>query len=78
MSQKSLFILADNIPLNKWSMVGVAYLKSTGRGILFLNDQKKDESDLLSGGMAHNTQSDIKMGVKAFDPRCYKYVMSQI
>jgi len=59
--------------MNKWSMVGVSYQKSTGRGILFLNDQKKDQSGLLDGGTTHNTQSNIMMGKNAFDTRYYKY-----
>ena len=51
----------------------MSYQMSTGRGILFLNDQKTDQSGLLSGGTTHNTQSDIKMGVVAVDQRYYGY-----
>ena len=68
-------IFAANIPLNKWSMVGASYQKSTGRGILFLNDQKMDQSGLLPGGTTHNTQSDIKMGRADIDSRYFKYVI---
>ena len=60
-----------NIPMNTWSMVGVSSQKSTGRSILFFNDQKKDQSGLLPGGTTHNTQGNIKMGTVA-DARYYR------
>ena len=75
---KCILILAANIPLNEWSVVGVSYQRSTGRGILFLNDQKKDQSGLLSAGTLHNTQSDIRMGAVSVDTRYYRHGYLQL
>ena len=70
---EGILILAANITLNEWSMVGVSYQRSTGRGILFLNDQKKDQIGLLRGGTLHNSQSDIRMGTVSLDSRYYRH-----
>ncbi len=64
--------LIGNMPMNTWSIVGVSWQKSNGRGILFLNDQRIDQSGLLADSTTQNTQANIQIGKANIDLHSYR------
>lgn len=58
-----------------WMLVGVSWQRSTGRGVLFVNDQKVDVVGLLPAGTKSNTKGNIRMGSGASSSQQYGWVI---